>query len=88
MENGVGGELMELNSVHEQEPPKGTHGQEERDPDMWRLSAGGISIPPVPHNQARSAAIQQHYYDELTPEQRANLIWDPDNDVHWTNFFR
>jgi hypothetical protein len=57
-------------------------------PNTWRLSAGGIPIPEVLHGAARSAAIHQHYYEGITPEQRANLIWDPDNDIHWTNFFR
>jgi hypothetical protein len=38
-------------------------------PDIWRLSAGGILIPPVPHCAARQAAIHQHYWAELTPEE-------------------
>jgi hypothetical protein len=57
-------------------------------PNTWRLSAGRIPIPVVPHGAARSAAIHQHYYEGITPEQWANLIWDPDNDIHWKNFFR
>jgi hypothetical protein len=38
-----------------------------RCPSMWRLSAGGIPIPPVQHGAARSAAIHRHYYKVLTP---------------------
>jgi hypothetical protein len=37
--------------------------------DTWRLSAGGIPIPPVPHGSARQA-VHRHYYEVLTPEER------------------
>jgi hypothetical protein len=54
---------------------------------MWWLSAGGIPIPPVPHGAARQAAIHRHYYEVLTPEERNDPLWDPDNKDHWTVFF-
>jgi hypothetical protein len=56
-------------------------------PDTWRLSAGGIPIPPVPHGAARSAAIHQHFYEGLMAEERADPLWDPDNEDQWTTFF-
>jgi hypothetical protein len=58
-----------------------------RCPGTWRLSAGGIPIPPVPHGAARHAAIHRHYYEVLTPEERNDPLWDPDNKDHWTTFF-
>jgi hypothetical protein len=36
----------------------------------WRLSVGGIPIPPVPHGAACQAAIHRHYYEVLTLEER------------------
>jgi hypothetical protein len=61
-------------------------------PDFWcpstrRLSADRIPIPPVPHGAARSAAIHRHYYEVLTPEERNDPLWDPDNEDQWTVFF-
>jgi hypothetical protein len=56
-------------------------------PGTWRLSAGGIPIPPVPHGAARQAAVHRHYYEVLTPEERNNPQWDPYNVDHWTAFF-
>jgi hypothetical protein len=53
-----------------------------RCPGTWRLSAGGIPIPPVPHGAARQAAIHRHYYEVLTPEERNDPLYDPDNDDH------
>jgi hypothetical protein len=46
----------------------------------------------VPHGAARQAAIHQHYYEVLTPEERNDPLWDPDNwdpdnEDHWTAFF-
>jgi hypothetical protein len=55
-----------------------------RAPSGWRLRAGGILIPPEPHAQA----MHQHFYDELTPEQRADPHWDLENAPTWENFFR
>jgi hypothetical protein len=51
-------------------------------PRTWRLSAGSIPIPPVPHGAARQAFIHRHYYEVLTPEERDDLLWDPNNDDH------
>jgi hypothetical protein len=56
-------------------------------PGTWRLSAGGISIPSVPYGAARQAAAHRHYYEVLTPEERNDPLWDPDNVDHWTVFF-
>jgi hypothetical protein len=58
-----------------------------RFPGTWRLSIGGIPIPPVPHGAARSTAIHQHYYEGLTAEDRNDPVWDPDNETQWTVFF-
>jgi hypothetical protein len=43
------------------------------------LSAGGVPVSPGPQGAARCAAITHHYYVELTPEQRMDRRWDPDN---------
>jgi hypothetical protein len=51
-----------------------------RCPVTWRLSVGGIPIPPVPHGAARQAAIHRHYYEVLTPEERNDPLSDPDNE--------
>jgi hypothetical protein len=32
-------------------------------------------------------AITHHYYAELTPEQRMDPHWDPDNTTIWDAFF-
>jgi hypothetical protein len=48
----------------------------------WRLSAGGIPIPPVLHGTARQATVHRHYYEVLTPEERNDPLWDPDNVDH------
>jgi hypothetical protein len=56
-------------------------------PDMWKRSAGGIPIPPMPHSATRSASIHQHYYEGLAAEERNDLVWDPDNEDQWTTFF-
>jgi hypothetical protein len=58
-----------------------------RCPDTWRLSAGGIPIPPVPHGPARQAAVHRHYYEVLTLEECKDPLWDPDNVDQWTTFF-
>jgi hypothetical protein len=58
-----------------------------RCPGTWRLSAGGIPIPPVPHGAARQAAIPRHYYEVLTSEERNDPLWDLDNEDQWTTFF-
>jgi hypothetical protein len=56
-------------------------------PGTWRLSAGGIPIPPVPHGMAWQAAIHRHYYEVLMPEERNDPLRDLDSDDHWMAFF-
>ena len=51
-------------------------------PAVWYLRAGGVQVPPVPQGMARRAAITNHYYLELTPEQRR-----PDYRPTWDAFF-
>jgi hypothetical protein len=53
----------------------------------WRLSAGGVPVPPLPPGAARRLSITNHYYGELTPEQRMDANWDPDNAATWNAFF-
>ena len=55
-------------------------------PAGWMLSAGGVHVPPVPQGSARQAAITNHFYHELTPEQRMDPQWDPDNYDTWNAF--
>ena len=43
------------------------------------MSAGGVPVPPVPEGVARRLAITNHYYGKLTPKQRMDTNWDPDN---------
>ena len=43
--------------------------------------------PPVPQGVARRAAITNHYYLELTPEQRMDPRWHPDYRPTWDAFF-
>jgi hypothetical protein len=52
-----------------------------RCPNTW------IPIPPVPHGAARKAAIHRHYWEVLTPEERNDPLWDPNNEDQWTAFF-
>ena len=58
-----------------------------RVPAGWMLSAGGVPVPPVPQGVARRAAITNHYYLELTPEQRMDPGWHPDYRPTWEAFF-
>ena len=53
----------------------------------WMLSAGGVPVPPVPQGVARRAAITNHYYFELTPEQRMDPRWGPNYYPTWDAFF-
>ncbi|KAK1569372.1 hypothetical protein QYE76_008339 [Lolium multiflorum] len=57
-----------------------------RVPTGWLLSVGGVPVPPVPLGVAREMAITNHYYFELTPEQR-NPQWHPDYSPTWESFF-
>jgi hypothetical protein len=52
------------------------------------LSVGGVPILPEPHGAPRSAAIHQHFYEVLMPEQRADSLWNPENNIQWNAFFR
>jgi hypothetical protein len=56
-------------------------------PAGWMLSTGGVPVPPVPQGVARRMAITNHYYLELTPEQRRNPNWHPDYSPTWDVFF-
>ena len=58
-----------------------------RVPIGWKLSVGGVPVPPVPLGVARQMAITNHYYFELTPEQRRNPQWHPDYSPTWDAFF-
>ncbi|KAK1606250.1 hypothetical protein QYE76_029923 [Lolium multiflorum] len=58
-----------------------------RVPTGWLLSVGGVPVPPVPLGVAREMAITNHYYFELTPEQRRNPQWHPDYSPTWESFF-
>ena len=58
-----------------------------RVPTGWMLSVGGVPVPPVPVGVARQMAITNHYYFELTPEQRRNPQWHPDYSPTWDAFF-
>ena len=56
-----------------------------RCPGTWRLSAGGIPIPPVPQGARRRREIVLHFYNGLTD---ADPICDPENNVQWNMFFQ
>src|SRR3954469_23612078 len=55
-------------------------------PVGWMLSTGGVPVPPVPLGVARRMAITNHYYFELTLEQRRNPRWHPDYFPTWEAF--
>jgi hypothetical protein len=58
-----------------------------RAPGGWRLSAGGIPIPPPPTAAALDAAIDE-VLETMSDEQRADPCFYPDNREAWTAFFR
>jgi hypothetical protein len=58
-----------------------------RAPGGWRLSAGGIPIPPPPTGAALDAAIDE-VLETMSDEQRAEPRFFPDNREAWTAFFR
>ncbi|KAK1609987.1 hypothetical protein QYE76_033660 [Lolium multiflorum] len=58
-----------------------------RVPTGWLLSVGGVPVPPIPVGVPREMAITNHYYFELTPEQRRNPQWHPDYSPTWDSFF-
>jgi hypothetical protein len=57
-----------------------------RAPGGWRLSAGGIPIPPPPMGAALDAAIDE-VIETMSDEQRADPRFYPDNREAWTAFF-
>jgi hypothetical protein len=54
-----------------------------RAPGGWRLSAGGIPIPPPPMGAAIGEVLET-----MSDEQRADPRFYPDNQEAWTAFFR
>jgi hypothetical protein len=58
-----------------------------RAPGGWRLSAGGIPIPPPPTGAALNAAIDE-VLETMSDEQRADPRFYLDNREAWTAFFR
>ena len=58
-----------------------------RVPTGWLLSVGGVPVPPIPVGVPREMAITNHYYFELTPEQRRNPQCHPDYSPTWDSFF-
>jgi hypothetical protein len=58
-----------------------------RAPSGWRLSTGGIPIPPPPTGAALDAAIDE-VLETMSDEQCAEPRFYPDNQEAWTAFFR
>jgi hypothetical protein len=58
-----------------------------RAPGGWRLSAGGIPIPPPPMGATLNAAIDE-VLETMLDEQHADPRFYPDNREAWTAFFR
>jgi hypothetical protein len=58
-----------------------------RVPTGSMLSVGGVPVPPVTLGVVHQMAITNHYYFELTPEQRRNPQWHPDYSLTWDAFF-
>jgi hypothetical protein len=56
-------------------------------PGGWRLSAGGILIPPLPTGAALDAAIDE-IIEGMSDEQRADPRFYLDNRQAWNVFFR
>jgi hypothetical protein len=57
-----------------------------RAPGGWRLSAGGILVPPPPQGAALDAAIDK-ILEGMSDEQRADPRFYPDNYPAWNTFF-
>jgi hypothetical protein len=55
-------------------------------PSGWRLSAGGVPIPPPPHGVALDAAIDK-VLEGMSDEQRAEPRFYSDNYPAWNTFF-
>ena len=58
-----------------------------RGPGSWRLSAGGVPVPPVPEGAARRAEIAR-IRSSLTEEQRNEPRYAPDSETLWTLYFQ
>ena len=58
-----------------------------RVPRTWRLSAGGVSVPPVPDGVARRAEIAR-IRSSLTEEQRNEPRYAADSHGLWTMYFQ
>jgi hypothetical protein len=58
-----------------------------RVPEGWRLSTGGIPIPPPPMGAALDIAINE-VLETMSDEQCADPRFYPDNRETWTAFFR
>jgi hypothetical protein len=56
-------------------------------PGGWRLSASGIPIPLPPMGAALDAAIDE-IIEGMSDEQRADLLFYPDNYPAWNMLFR
>ncbi|XBI84546.1 hypothetical protein VPH35_092837 [Triticum aestivum] len=57
-----------------------------RVPGAWRLSAGGVPVPPVPEGAARRAEIAR-IRSLPTEEQRNEPRYAPDSETLWTLYF-
>ena len=54
----------------------------------WHLSAGGVSVPPVPEGIEREYAVGD-VRRALTPEQATDPRWRAENnDAFWTAYFQ
>jgi hypothetical protein len=58
-----------------------------RAPGGWRLSAGGVPIPPPPQGAALDAAIDE-ILEGMSDEQCVDPRVYPDNYPAWNTFFR
>ena len=57
-----------------------------RVPGNWRLSQMRFPVPPVPIGEDRLAEIHAAR-ERMTDEQRANPIWDQENNASWNAYF-
>jgi hypothetical protein len=52
----------------------------------WRLSAGGVPIPPPPRGHALDVAIEEARMT-MTDEERADPRHHPENYTRWNSYF-
>ena len=57
-----------------------------RVPGNWRLSQMGLLVPPIPTSEDRLVEIRAAR-ERMTDKQRANPIWDQENNVSWNAYF-